>query len=230
MDITQKLAEFDNRRNAINTNADLSAQGRQKAMQELDREAGNYRGEVLRQLRIAWDGWKSEARRNIAALREASERAAASWDYDRLNYAARTVSNTIAQADNFARIAQAYSAAKDRGDRHELRAWIETSSAAVLRKFGRDPEAVTWAKRLPQDAPALDSEEVRELKAKSQALTERGAELDNQTQRARAFYHPNGAGVFSVGDDFEKLSEGVKVARRIDVETLATVTTINLAD
>lgn len=230
MNITQKLAEFEGRRQAIERNADLSPEGRRKGIQAIDAEAQAYRGEALRGLQTAWGAWKVRARRNIEAIREASERGKKQFDYNRLQYAARTVGNTIAQAGNFADIAAAYNGAKERGDLHEVRAWIETSGAAILRRFGRDPEAIAFTKQLPNEAGALDSDEIRELKAEGATINREGQELDEQTQRARSYYHSNSGGIFGEKTAFDTVMEGVKISRRVEVETLATVTDISLVD
>lgn len=231
MDIRAKLNEFDNRRREIFANADLSKQGRDKALQALNSEAANVKGDVLRELRGKWDGWKADARYNVESLREANERAAAGWDYARLNYMEKAVNFRVGGADSFADVASEYQRVKESGDRHALRAWTETAGATIRVKFGNDPEALSFVRQLSQDAAeVVETPEVKELKAEGERLSREAAELDEQTEQARAFYYPNGAGVFGVQDEFETLREGVSITRRVEPETLATVTAVRLTD
>lgn len=231
MDIRAKLNEFDNRRQGIFTNTDLSAQGRDKELAKLNAEAATYKSEVVRELRGKWDGWKADARHNVEALREANERAAAGWDYARLNYMEKAVNFRVGGADSFADVAGEYQRVKESGDRHAWRAWVETAGGTIRVKFGNDPEALSFVKRLSQDAPeVLETDEVKELKAEGERLSKQAQELDEQTEQARAFYHPNGSGILGVKDDFETLRDGVQITRRVVPETLATVTSVRLKD
>lgn len=229
MDIVMKLNEFSNRKSALQTNVDLSTEGRRKAMQAIDAEAANYRGEVLRALRIGWDDWKVKARRNIEALQEATDKSAAAWDYNRLNYQVKAINNRIATAGSFADVAGEYQRVKESGDRHAWRAWTETAGATIRTKYPSDPDAAVFVKRLSQDAPeVLITPEVKTLKEEGDKLSQQAAQLDEQTQRANAFYHPNSGGVFGEKTAFDAVADGVQITRRVIPETLATETHVSL--
>lgn len=228
-----KINEFKARKLQIESNTDLSLEGKKKALAALQQEAAAYRAAAAQDLGIKWGALRQRMARNIEAMQAAESKAAQQWDYSRLNYMTQAVKSQVANTANFGEVQSLYRQAMQSGDSHARRVWCEVVGEAVKAKY-KDGEAAAFAKQLQAELnKVVTTPEIETLKSEGTAITKEAAELHTQTQQINDYFYGDSMGtraVFGVSTEFENLMQGVQVSQRIDPETLTTITTAQLVD
>ena len=228
-----KLAEFKARKIQIETNTDLSLEGKKKALATLQQQATQYKAAAVQELSISWGALRQRMARNIEAVQAAESKAAQQWDYSRLNYMTQAVKSQVASTANFSEVQKLYGQAMQSGDSHARRVWCEVVGEAVKAKY-KDGEAAAFAKQLQADLnKVITTPEIETLKSEGTEITKQAAELHTQTQQLNNYFYGDSMGpraIFGGKNEFENIMQGVQVTQRVDPETLTTITTAQLVD
>ena len=228
-----KLIEFKTRKIQIETNTDLSLEGKKKALATLQQQATQYKAAAVQELSISWGALRQRMARNIEAVQAAESKAAQQWDYSRLNYMTQAVKSQVASTANFSEVQKLYGQAMQSGDSHARRVWCEVVGEAVKAKY-KDGEAAAFAKQLQADLnKVITTPEIETLKSEGTEITKQAAELHTQTQQLNNYFYGDSMGpraIFGGKNEFENIMQGVQVTQRVDPETLTTITTAQLVD
>ena len=228
-----KINEFKARKTQIESNTDLSQEGKKKALATLQQQADTYKATAVKELGISWGALRQRMARNIEAVQAAESKAAQQWDYSRLNYMTQAVKSQVASTANFSEVQKLYGQAMQSGDSHARRVWCEVVGEAVKAKY-KDGEAVAFTKQLQAELnKVITTPEIETLKSEGSEITQRAAELHTQTQQLNNYFYGESMGpraVFGVSTEFENIMQGIQVTQRVDPETLTTITTAQLVD
>ena len=228
-----KILELQAKKYAIETSGDLSSEGKKKAMDALNREIEVTRGAMARELSTSWGALKSKMTTNIERVQAAEAKAAERWDYSRLNYMTQAVKSQVNSAANFEAVKGLYDAAKNNGDNHARRVWCEVIQEHVATKY-RTGEGVALSKQLQAELDSvLTTPELDAARSEGSDLTRQAAALDVLTKQANGYFYGGQLGVnmiYGVKTAFETMTEGLQINQRVDAESLATITTVELVD
>lgn len=124
--------EYDERLTAIQANGDLSREGKNKAIKALLAEQRAKIGGLVSKLRRATID-EAHAAKLAQGVRDLVKREYSEWDYNRLAYEANRVKSAfvLAGGDDFENIMQAWQQAKARGDKYEIKAWMDNAPALL---------------------------------------------------------------------------------------------------
>ena len=128
----QAQADYEQRFAAIQNNPELSQTGKNNAIKKLLAEQRARIDGLVTQLRRA--AVEEAAAADLSrGVKELVQREYSNWDYGRLAYEANRVRSAfvLAGGDDFDKIAQAWQQVKDRGDRFEIKAWVDTAPAIL---------------------------------------------------------------------------------------------------
>lgn len=228
-----KIHDLQAKKYAIETSGDLSAEGKKKAMDALNREIEVTRGAMVRELSASWGDLKSKVAANIAQVQAAEAKAAERWDYSRLNYMTQAVKSQVNSAANFEAVKGLYDAAKNNGDNHVRRVWAEIVQEHVATKY-RTGEGVALSKQLQAELDSvLTTPELDAARAEGSDITRQAAALDVLTKEANSYFYGNkiaGNAIWGISTEFETMTAGLQIKQRVDGETLATITSVSLVD
>jgi len=228
-----KLQEFEARKLQIEHNIDLSAEGKKKALATLQSEADNYRVTAVRELGASWTVLKDKMKSNVESVKAAESKAASQWDYSRLNYMAQAVKSQVNSAASFEDVQSLYSKAMQSGDAHARRVWCEVVQENVTAKY-KTGEAVAFTKQLQAELyNVLTIPELDAAKAEGTELTRQAADLHAQTMQANKYFYGGRLGtnaVWGTQTEFEALAQGVRIEQKIDAESMATITSVELVE
>ena len=229
----ERINEFKARKIQIESNTDLSLEGKKKALAALQQQATAYKAAAVQELGINWGALRQRMARNIEAVQAAESKAAQQWDYSRLNYMTQAVKSQVASTANFSEVQRLYMQAMQSGDSHARRVWCEVVGEAVKAKY-KDGEAAAFAKQLQADLNrVITTPEIEALKSEGSEITQQAAELHAQTQQINNYFYGDSTApraVFGVSTEFENIMQGVQITQRVDPETLTTITTAQLVD
>lgn len=227
-----KLQEFEARKDQIEKNIDLSAEGKKKALATLQREAESYRAAAVRDLGIQWGALKSKMKSNVENVKLAEEEAAKQWDYERLNYTAQAVKSQVNNAASFEDVQKLYDKAMQSGDTHARRVWGEVVRENIAAKY-RTGESAVFVKKLQADLDkVLTTPKLDAAKAEGAELTKQARILHGETKQANEYFYGGRLGtnaIYGVKTEFDNMSQGVRIEQKIDKD-LATITTVTLED
>lgn len=228
-----KINEFKTRKTQIESNTDLSLEGKKKALATLQQQAETYKAAAVQELGIKWGALRQRMGRNLEAIQAAESKAAQQWDYSRLNYMTQAVKSQVANTANFSEVQRLYMQAMQSGDSHARRVWCEVVGEAVKAKY-KDGEAAAFAKQLQADLnKVVTTPEIETLKSEGIEITKQAAELHTQTQQINNYFYGDSMGpraIFGGKTEFENIMQGVQITQRVDPETLTTITTAQLVD
>lgn len=228
-----KIHELQAKKHAIETSGDLSSEGKKKAMDALNREIEATRGAMVRELSTSWGDLKVKMKANVSKVQAAEAKAAERWDYSRLNYMTQAVKSQVNSAANFETVKGLYDAAKNNGDSHARRVWCEVIQEHVAAKY-RTGEGVALSKQLQAELDSvLTTPELDAARSEGSDLTRQAAALDVLTKQANGYFYGGQLGVnmiYGVKTAFETMTEGLQINQRVDAESLATITTVELVD
>lgn len=158
---------------AIKANRDLSEEGKTKAIAALKAEYRKTIDGLVIGLRRAALEEATEAQ-SAQGLKELLQRDYAKWDYSRLAYEATRVKSAfvLAGGNNFDAIADAWQKVKDRGDKYEIKAWLDQAPAILPPAGAMDSHGTETRAAILEDIAA----------AEIYTLTEEGRKYE--TQRA----------------------------------------------
>jgi vacuolar-type H+-ATPase subunit I/STV1 len=128
----QVKADYEQRMEAIRKNADLSQEGKNKAIKTLlTEQRAKIDGLVNKLRRAAVD--EAAAADLSRGVRDLVKKEYSNWDYGRLAYEANRVRSAfvLAGGDDFDKIQEAWQQVKARGDKYEIKAWMDTAPAIM---------------------------------------------------------------------------------------------------
>ena len=228
-----KINEFKTRKIQIESNTDLSLEGKKKALATLQQQAETYKAAAVQELGIKWGALRQRMGRNLEAIQAAESKAAQQWDYSRLNYMTQAVKSQVANTANFSEVQRLYMQTMQSGDSHARRVWCEVVGEAVKAKY-KDGEAAAFAKQLQADLnKVVTTPEIETLKSEGIEITKQAAELHTQTQQINNYFYGDSMGpraIFGGKTELENIMQGVQITQRVDPETLTTITTAQLVD
>jgi hypothetical protein len=228
-----KLQEFEARKYQIENNIDLSAEGKKKALATLQREAENYRTAAIRDLGASWTVLKGKMKSNVESVKAAEAQAAAQWDYGRLNYMSQAVKTQVNSAASFDAVQSLYNKAMQSGDTHARRVWGEGVRENIAAKYKGGDVAVFVNKLQKELNGVLTTPEIDAAKAEGTELTKQARILFGETKQANEYFYGGRLAqnsIWGTVTEFEKMTEGVKINQKVDAETLATITTVDLVE
>lgn len=203
--------EYQAKRQAIINNGDLSEAGKGKQLAALEAYSQDVMNTTLRELQTMWNYTRGSFADHERLTKEAQEREAARWDYNRLNYQQEAVKAAIANAHDIQEVKTAYSQARQSGDKHTARAWAEFLAGNVTAKFGADIEAVDLLSLAAHDLAALvNTPELAALNVEGERLAAAAIKLHRETIQAINEY----ADGWQMGfrNEFTALLDGVNLS------------------
>jgi hypothetical protein len=214
LSVQTQLAGFSERARVIRENPDLSGAGREKRLQLLQAEIDAYRSIAYtnleiesKQIRVDYAAWQGKHR-------QAAEAAAASWDFNRLQYERSAAISTLKTADDFEAARAAYESAVSGADRHKARAFLESAPETLQARFGGDHgmEVNRVAKDASVRLPALiATTELAAAAADHEDVTVQALTAKAVIDQAALFWDPGAANPGSTANEFSHLSKGFKV-------------------
>jgi hypothetical protein len=171
--INEFLQEYEAERQKILNNKDWTREGKQKAMEKLDREMKEEARILIRDLR-------KNAIQTAAILKNAqdtkellTDEALKNLNYDRLNYEAQAVRSKIVSADSIFDVMDAWEQDQAKGDPYVIKAWKDTAAEPLAAKSEGGVTGLTEdkAKLIKSIAKAhvnlIDDQEIREIEQKA---------------------------------------------------------------
>lgn len=227
MDILQTLANFEQRKHGIYNNRDLSYQGQQKELAILEKSKQTFSAQAYLKLKADWEAVRAKAERLDKRKEQAEDEAAKQWDYNRLLYNARAVEAEIKNCFSLDEALKKHADAMRSNDKHLRRAWAENGLAAITAKWKETPATNDAKRQARAELEKLTTTaELEAIAKEADSITRQGVELYKVTDATARHFSE---GVFSGGNEFYKLLDGVKVSEKVDVTTLATVQSIDFA-
>jgi hypothetical protein len=153
----QMQAEYEQRIAAIQNNAELSQIGRNNAIKKLLAEQRQRIDGLVIRLRRAAIEEAVEA--DVSqGVRDLVKREYSNWDYGRLTYEANRVRSAfvLAGGDDFDKIAEAWQQAKARGDKYEIKAWMDTAPALLPQAQAIDSHGTQTRQSIIEDIAASE--------------------------------------------------------------------------
>jgi len=233
--IVEQLKIYEQRQRGIEHDGDVSPERKQREYQVIGREKAAAKSEIYQAFADEWAGMFREARKLKAQQFQADEQQAASWNFERLAFAARQVEAAIAGAEDeplsgetaLQKIEKAVEAVLTAGDVHLKRAWCELAPGFLRARFGDACGALV--KKLERELPAI-----METPA-LQAQRERGAEFANRTIRlaeltkqAAEIYHEDP--ILTTNEMLLSLMKGVEIRKTINAEKGSIITAVDYVD
>lgn len=179
--VTKKLAEFDTTRQTINDNQNLSPAGKKTEMQRINLAYLEYEPKAYEILRDDMTNLRKAFKTNETARADATQAAAATWDYSRLNYASQAVQQAVTKIQRSAdplrgilpeqAAREEWNRARYSGDKHTQRAWAEFGAPALESAYPTNHDVAVLAAEMRKALPALLSTPAL------QAVDKRGEEL-----------------------------------------------------
>lgn len=222
-----KLNSFDSAKEHYLRSTDLSAEGKRKALANVEAERTALRGEAVKALAEAWDDVRLKW--GILQLKNDIEeqKQGRSWDYARLSYLSDSVRERVQHASSPSDVAKWYVPMLNSGDRHIARASAEAGAQAIRSRFRTDLEGVNLALQGEQKLKELtDSPVYHEVQAGMEQLIRDAVELQDKhdfIQRQLVNY----VGLDSTAD-FEGAREGITITQSFDSDRAMFKTTLDV--
>jgi hypothetical protein len=158
----QVQADYEQRLAAIQSNPDLSQAGKNKAIKALlTEQRAKIEGLTNKLRRAAVE--EAHAADLAQGVRDLVKREYSNWDYNRLAYEANRVKSAfvLAGGDDFDQIAQAWQQVKARGDKYEIKAWMDNAPALLPQVeekpgYGIDPRTEAARQSIIEDIAASE--------------------------------------------------------------------------
>lgn len=207
-----KIRSFEGQWEQIKADRELSELGKLNAKKKLDAQIAEYRDTSLTYLRGDWSIIRRRFQEWETKRQEAQERAASSWDYQRLNYEKTAIEAQFkATGHDLQAIESLYSRMADSGDRHKAKVAAEIGGALVSDIFGAtDLQARDLVRRMSKDLEELNTtEELKQVEKEGEGLASQAVELYEATKEVASYYGPRNG--FGNDREFTALLEGVSI-------------------
>lgn len=226
MNINQKLNQFEQRKQGIYQNKDLTYAGQRKQLDALEKEMQGFKAQAYGELSAAW----KTARDTFAGLSrrkaEAEEKSASQWDFNRLSYYARAIEAEVQKAQRLEDVRRKYDEVLRSGDKHLRRAWAENGYSEITKRWRESLETTDIKRKASNDLASLTaSQELDAINEQVDKLTKEVLSLHNETETAARHFSD---GVFSSGNVFSDLLNGVQVSQRMDAERGVIISSVNI--
>jgi hypothetical protein len=237
MTLQERLNELQGKIEKIKKSTDYTPAYKERLLQGLQAEKQDLKAGALIELRGAWAKVRGDYDKLTQAGAALETRAAAGWDYARLDYMGKTAKAAIAQANNPGDLAALYAQAQASNDPYTRRVWAELAPEYARSKFGANPETGRLERQAARDLQAAiyhaQPGELQDLQSKWGELIERALSLRTATEAAESMLIPYGdlnmARIGGMGTEFSRLMDGINLAQRVDSQTLSTETTMTIA-
>jgi hypothetical protein len=220
-----KIEEFTQRESAIRKNGDLSAAGQKKARDLLTAEILAYRPRALQILGDDVTALRARFTANESARATAQNQAEGAWDYQRLNYHAALVRQTVARLAGAnspgikqpaeVLLAKEWDQAKAYGDKTKMRAWAEFGSDELLKAFPSDQNIALLVKTMRDElANMLYTPALKSVDQAGEALADEAMNLIVAVLKAAKFFYASDKWntMFSGTDPLTKLLDNISVS------------------
>lgn len=160
----------------------LSDFGKKQKLTRLNGQKAELESRVLTVVKGEISGYRRRYDELSRRERDANERAARQWDFQRLAYNTAIVKNfvdrsgyspqALTHGDPFAAIRAEYNRARTSGDLHLWRSWSENGPAAIRAKYGDDLRATDVIREMTADLPKITvTPELTQVWDEQRALT-----------------------------------------------------------
>lgn len=213
--VVNQVRFYHDARQNIRNDRNLSPQGIERALKNLEQSITLFRAQALDALGTEWKG-AARQYKNLAERRLKAERdAAGAWNYNQLAYESQAVTAHLSGIYDVAQAGEYLEGVLRGGNQEKARAAAEIAPAILRKNLAGQPGLGSLLKNLETSlAQLLDTPE---LKAVRDAENQEGlhvVQLAKDTQEVKAFYGSGSNLVFGVRDDFSKLMEGWNVEER----------------
>jgi hypothetical protein len=157
LEAQQVQAAYEAELQAIQNNAELSQIGKNKAIKALlAAQRGKIDGLVSKLRKAAVE--EAHAADMAQGVRELVQREYSNWDYNRLAYEANRVRSAfvLAGGDDFDKIAEAWQHVKARGDKYEIKAWMDTAPSIMPQAGQLDSHGTQTRQSVIEDIAASE--------------------------------------------------------------------------
>ncbi len=229
--IVNELADLQKRKAVIAGDPRFSTEGKAQEIQKLDAQRNASAPKALTTFKGDW----TEMRRAYSELKaereQIAEAVAKQWDFQRLNYERTTATGIVSAARNPQDVQDAYEGVKLGGDRHAMRAFAETAASMLggVKAFSDAGAMSAVRKSMQTEAAKLTASPEMQTQREAEAeLSGEIARLYERTQQAANEFYPSSRTLGIGSNPFLDLLTGVQINKRVDPETLAQETSVDV--
>lgn len=228
--VLNKLGSFQQAKDRYTSDRNLSAEGKTRALQNVEAERKAYRAEAVRALAEAWSDVRLKW--DLIQLKQDIEeqKQAQAWDYTALTYLSNSVRDRVKNSLDTEDVAKWYVPLLQSGDKHTARAAAEAGAQAIRQRFGvHNIKAQELSRQGDQKLKELtDSPVYHEAYNDMQKLVKEAIDLQQTHDYIKSQY--SAGGMWDTSTDFQKAQEGISLTLGYDTDKHMQYTTLNVED
>lgn len=219
-DVVERIKGFEVASQQIARNLNLSATGKMRAEENLKESIRLFYPEAVDTLVSEWRSVRNRSNQLEDERRAEIQRLSSEWDFSKLAYETRVVSERLEGLHTFAEVGEFCEQVSNQGNRERFKALVELGPAIVRKRFSSETGAETLVKRMEENAASLlESAQLRKNRETVDVVIQRAVQLVKDTQYVREYYAAR-EDIYS-GFDWENIFQGVRLWTSIVPETLA---------
>lgn len=212
-DVKDKLAFLHSAIEAAQRDKNLSPAGVERQVKNLRESISVYYPDAYQEIEQAWQELRSRHKAILVNRREASEREAARWSYERLRYYKDRAGEELRRAQGLDEAEKIIKRAMDTGSKEQARAYLE-SGEVVRAHFSGDirlGSTLGWMQRVA--AELTTPAEFVELDAQEQELSREVLKLrDDTLEIANSYPHS----IFESSKSISSLVDTASISAKVD--------------